>query len=228
MTLQAVAAILTNQCGAVLLLQRDNHSELNFAGWWTLPGGQVEDDESPIEAAYRELQEEIEVTPELTLWRSYRREQYRPLQDEIVSLHQHIYIGEIDTPATEIRLHEGQGCAYFALTDLDKLQIAYGFDTLLKEFFMTQQTTVRGLEALKAVFEQSRSEGRAAFLPYFPIGFPIYDDSIAAIEAMANVGVDGFEIGVPFSDPLADGPVIQEATQIALKNGTTVKNASLL
>jgi tryptophan synthase alpha chain len=60
-------------------------------------------------------------------------------------------------------------------------------------------------------------------LPYFPIGFPNYEDSLAAIEAMASVGVDGFEIGVPFSDPLADGPTVQEATQIALKNGTTVK-----
>jgi tryptophan synthase alpha chain len=88
---------------------------------------------------------------------------------------------------------------------------------------MTQQTTVRGLDALNALFEQANSERRAAFLPYFPIGFPNYDDSLAAIEAMASVGVDGFEIGVPFSDPLADGPTIQEATQIALQNGITVK-----
>ena len=88
---------------------------------------------------------------------------------------------------------------------------------------MTEQTTVRGLDAVNALFEQANNEGRAAFLPYFPIGFPNYDDSLAAIEAMASVGVDGFEIGIPFSDPLADGPVIQEATQIALQNGITVK-----
>ncbi|MDQ7025416.1 MAG: tryptophan synthase subunit alpha [Anaerolineae bacterium] len=88
---------------------------------------------------------------------------------------------------------------------------------------MTEQTTVRGLDALNALFEGAKKEGRSAFLPYFPIGFPTYDDSIAAIEAMASVGVDGFEIGVPFSDPLADGPTIQEATQIALKNGITVR-----
>lgn len=88
---------------------------------------------------------------------------------------------------------------------------------------MTQQTTVRGLDALTVMFEQAKKEERSAFLPYFPIGFPTYDNSIAAIEAMASVGVDGFEIGVPFSDPLADGPTIQEATQIALKNGITVK-----
>jgi tryptophan synthase alpha chain len=88
---------------------------------------------------------------------------------------------------------------------------------------MTQPTTLHGLDALNIMFEQARNEGRSAFLPYFPIGFPNYDDSIAAIEAMAAVGVDGFEIGVPFSDPLADGPVIQEATQLALQNGITVK-----
>jgi tryptophan synthase alpha chain len=88
---------------------------------------------------------------------------------------------------------------------------------------MTQQTLVHGLDALNAMFEQAKNEGRSAFLPYFPIGFPTYDDSIAAIEAMATVGVDGFEIGVPFSDPVADGPVNQEAMQLALQNGTTVR-----
>lgn len=86
-----------------------------------------------------------------------------------------------------------------------------------------EQTRSHGLVALQAMFAQAADEKRSAFLPYFPIGFPDYEASLDAIEAMAEVGVDGFEIGVPFSDPLADGPVIQEATQIALKNGTTVK-----
>src|SRR4051794_37904717 len=80
-----------------------------------------------------------------------------------------------------------------------------------------------GLEAVEAMFTQARAENRAAFLPYFPIGYPTYDASLAAVEAMAAEGVDGFEIGIPFSDPLADGPVIQAATQIALENGTTVR-----
>jgi len=82
---------------------------------------------------------------------------------------------------------------------------------------------VSGLAALQAMFQQANDEGRAAFMPYFPVGFPDYETSVEAIAEMAAVGVDGFEIGVPFSDPLADGPTIQEATQIALKNGTTVK-----
>lgn len=80
-----------------------------------------------------------------------------------------------------------------------------------------------GIDALNTMFAQADGEGRSAFLPYFPIGFPSYDDSLEAIEAMANVGVDGFEIGIPFSDPLADGPVVQAATQKALENGITPK-----
>lgn len=90
---------------------------------------------------------------------------------------------------------------------------------------MTTTTRLQGLAALNSMFENASNEGRAAFLPYFPIGYPDYESSVAAIEIMAKEGVDGFEIGIPFSDPLADGPVIQEATQVALQNGTTVKHA---
>lgn len=86
------------------------------------------------------------------------------------------------------------------------------------------RTTERGLAAIEAMFVRAAEEGRAAFLPYFPVGFPDYEASLDAILAMAEEGVDGFEIGLPFSDPIADGPTIQEATQIALENGTTVKH----
>ena len=79
-----------------------------------------------------------------------------------------------------------------------------------------------GTIALEAMFARAKSESRAAFMPYFPVGYPTYADSLRTIEAMADAGVDGFEIGIPFSDPIADGPTIQAATQIALENGTTV------
>jgi tryptophan synthase alpha chain len=81
-----------------------------------------------------------------------------------------------------------------------------------------------GLQAVSSIFEKAKAQNRAAFLPYFPIGYPTYAASLDAIIAMAEAGVDGFEIGIPFSDPLADGPTIQAATQIALENGTTVKS----
>jgi tryptophan synthase alpha chain len=83
--------------------------------------------------------------------------------------------------------------------------------------------TRAGVDAITAMFAQAKAEERAAFLPYFPVGYPTYEASLDAITAMAELGVDGFEIGIPFSDPLADGPVIQAATQIALENGTTVR-----
>lgn len=88
---------------------------------------------------------------------------------------------------------------------------------------MTQTKSIYGIEAIAAMFEKAKLQNRAAFLPYFPIGYPDYDTSIEAIIGMAEAGVDGFEIGIPFSDPIADGPVNQAATQIALEKGITVK-----
>jgi len=61
----------------------------------------------------------------------------------------------------------------------------------------------------------------AALMPYFPLGFPDAPTSLDVIVAMSEAGADAFEIGLSFSDPLADGPVIQRATQIALENGIT-------
>jgi tryptophan synthase alpha chain len=84
-------------------------------------------------------------------------------------------------------------------------------------------TDASGLAAIGAMFARTKAQKRAAFLPYFPIGYPDYASSLDTIAAMAGVGADGFEIGVPFSDPLADGPTIQAATQIALENGITVR-----
>jgi tryptophan synthase alpha chain len=68
-------------------------------------------------------------------------------------------------------------------------------------------------------------DARPAFMPYFPLGFPSPDVSVDVIEALARNGADLIEVGLPFSDPLADGPVIQRATQIALRNGMTVARA---
>lgn len=88
---------------------------------------------------------------------------------------------------------------------------------------MTMVREKQGIEALADMFAVAKEQNRAAFLPYFPICYPDYDASIDAIHAMAEEGVDGFEIGVAFSDPIADGPVIQAATQIALENGASVR-----
>lgn len=58
---------------------------------------------------------------------------------------------------------------------------------------------------------------------YFTAGYPEMEDTIPIIEDLQKSGVDMIEIGLPFSDPLADGPTIQESSQIALKNGMTTK-----
>jgi tryptophan synthase alpha chain len=63
------------------------------------------------------------------------------------------------------------------------------------------------------------------FMPYFPLGYPDLDTSIDVIEALAKNGADLIEVGLSFSDPLADGPVIQQATQLALEKGITVKKS---
>lgn len=68
-------------------------------------------------------------------------------------------------------------------------------------------------------------KNKPIFMPYFPLGYPDLDTSIDVIEALANNGADLIEVGLSFSDPLADGPVIQKATQVALENGITVKKS---
>lgn len=64
---------------------------------------------------------------------------------------------------------------------------------------------------------------RAALMPYLPLGYPTIQISRELIRVAQDAGADILELGIPFSDPLADGPVIQHATQVALENGMTLK-----
>lgn len=68
-------------------------------------------------------------------------------------------------------------------------------------------------------------KNKPIFMPYFPLGYPDLETSMDVIEALAKNGADLIEVGLSFSDPLADGPVIQHATQIALEKGITVKKS---
>ncbi len=61
------------------------------------------------------------------------------------------------------------------------------------------------------------------FMPYYPVGYPDLATSIDVLEALAKNGADLIEVGMSFSDPLADGPAIQKATQIALERGVTTR-----
>jgi tryptophan synthase alpha chain len=80
------------------------------------------------------------------------------------------------------------------------------------------------MTAVSRAFEQARAERRAAVIGYLPAGFPSVAGAIDAAVAMARSGADIIEIGLPYSDPLMDGPVIQEAVHRALTGGIRVKD----
>lgn len=75
--------------------------------------------------------------------------------------------------------------------------------------------------SLAAVFESADADSRAALIGYLPAGFPSPAESVRLINAMVAAGVDIIEVGLPYSDPLMDGPAIQEAVELALRAGTT-------
>ncbi|HET8841122.1 MAG TPA: tryptophan synthase subunit alpha, partial [Ktedonobacteraceae bacterium] len=72
---------------------------------------------------------------------------------------------------------------------------------------------------IRAAFTAARDKQRGALIPYFMCGYPSAAQSATAVLAAAEAGADIIELGMPFSDPLADGPAIQQAGQKALENG---------
>jgi tryptophan synthase alpha chain len=78
----------------------------------------------------------------------------------------------------------------------------------------------------RPVFEAARAEGRAALVGYLPAGFPDVDGSVEAMRTMVENGCDVIEVGMPYSDPVMDGPTIQEAAQRALEGG--IRTADVL
>jgi tryptophan synthase alpha chain len=80
-------------------------------------------------------------------------------------------------------------------------------------------------EAIARRFQERAAEGRAVLIPYLTAGFPERATTVPMLEAAADAGADVIELGIPFSDPLADGPTIQRASFVALQNGATVDGA---
>lgn len=76
-----------------------------------------------------------------------------------------------------------------------------------------------GIALLEKTLSAARSEGRAALIGYLPAGFPTVEGGIAACTALLESGCDVVEVGLPHSDPVLDGPVIQTADDVALKAG---------
>ncbi len=87
-----------------------------------------------------------------------------------------------------------------------------------------QHTSIQSNPASKIgqAFARARGEGRPALMPYFMCGYPSIERSVELIVTASQAGADIIELGLPFSDPLADGPAVQYAGQQALAHGTTV------
>ena len=81
---------------------------------------------------------------------------------------------------------------------------------------------------IKNAFAKAKSEGRGAFVAYLTIGFPTIEASEAAADALVADGADVLELGVPFSDPFADGGVIRSAAYKALENGVSLRDVIAL
>jgi tryptophan synthase alpha chain len=79
-----------------------------------------------------------------------------------------------------------------------------------------------GRGRIRRMFAEAHAENRAVLLPYLTAGIPSIEESVAVFEAMADAGADGFEVGIPYADPLMDGPVIMAAGEQALRSGVTV------
>lgn len=75
---------------------------------------------------------------------------------------------------------------------------------------------------ITACFQALRSRGEAALIPYLTAGDPNLETTFAALQVLEENGADLIELGVPYSDPLADGPVIQAAATRALSRGVTL------
>src|SRR5512146_2579078 len=84
---------------------------------------------------------------------------------------------------------------------------------------MTSQTTID--HPIAAAFARAREAGRTALLPYVMAGYPDAATSEALAVALGEAGADVLELGMPFSDPMADGATIQAASHLALEGGMT-------
>ncbi|MFC6886271.1 MULTISPECIES: tryptophan synthase subunit alpha [Actinomadura] len=81
---------------------------------------------------------------------------------------------------------------------------------------------MNGRDGVRAAYDRARSEDRAALVGYLPAGFPTYDGAVEAAKAMVDGGCDVIEIGLPYTDPMMDGPTIQDAVHQALVGGIRV------
>ncbi|KAJ1737845.1 hypothetical protein LPJ72_000079, partial [Coemansia sp. Benny D160-2] len=107
----------------------------------------------------------------------------------------------------------GQGIAY-----LDIIQAA----TLSNTLSYTQDAKPTTAKRISKAFARAAEEGRPTFVAYIVAGYPSVDQTVDILLALESGGVDVIELGIPFTDPLADGPTIQAAHVTALENETDI------
>ena len=81
------------------------------------------------------------------------------------------------------------------------------------------------MKTYKQVFSELKEQNRTALIPFFVIGDPDFDTSVRIVKTAIDAGADVLELGIPFSDPIADGPTIQKADIRAMKSGINMKKA---
>jgi tryptophan synthase alpha chain len=81
------------------------------------------------------------------------------------------------------------------------------------------------MKSYQQAFAELRKQNRAALIPFFVIGDPDFDASLAIVKAAVDAGADVLELGIPFSDPIADGPTIQKADIRAMRSGMNLPKA---
>lgn len=89
-------------------------------------------------------------------------------------------------------------------------------------------TTTPAPSRIAGTLTAIREEGRTALLPFVTAGYPSMETCEAIVHALVEAGADGLEIGIPFSDPIADGPTVQRTSQVALANGTSLRDCIAL
>ena len=82
-----------------------------------------------------------------------------------------------------------------------------------------------GARRIAAAFARARNDGRVALIPYVVAGYPDADTSLEIALTAADAGADLLEVGLPYSDPLADGATLQRASQVAIKGGATLEGS---
>ncbi len=92
----------------------------------------------------------------------------------------------------------------------------------------TEMTSTTTASALSTRFAALKAEGRQALVCYITAGHPTRERSLALMRGLEAAGADVLEVGVPFSDPMADGPVIQESSQVAIAGGMTLEKTLAL